>query len=282
MRSDQTTRPAAAAGPFYPEEPDRLEALVLQYLNEAGAPADCEEYPLVKAVIVPHAAYPYSGAVAASAFVHLACDDVPVKRFVLLGPAHHAPVRGLAVSSAAAFDTPFGRVPADEAAREALLALPGVTVDDDAHAPEHSLEVQLPFLQTLFLDFTITPLLVGDAPAEAVAAALEAVWGGPETRIVISSDLSHFHPHDTARWLDRETAEAIVGLRPDGLGDDSACGCQAIAGLLLAARWRGLSVRLLDLRSSADAEGLRDRVVGPRDRVGGYGSFIFTCPTPAL
>jgi AmmeMemoRadiSam system protein B len=269
-----TTRPPAVAGQFYPSDPDRLSADVRRYLNDADAPEDCLDPPLVKAIIAPHAGYPYSGPIAASAFIQLACSDIPVKRFVLIGPAHYHPVRGLAVSGASAFDTPLGRVPVDEAGRAAALALPGVIVSDAAHAPEHCLEVELPFLQELFLDFTIVPLLAGEATAGEVAAALEALWGGPETRIVISSDLSHFHDQATARELDSETAGAIVALRPEELGENSACGRAAIAGLLLAARRRGLAAQLVDLRNSGDTG-------GPRDRVVGYGAFLFTEPAPA-
>jgi len=267
-------RPPAVAGRFYPADPDRLEADIRRYLNDADAPEDCEDYPLVKAVIAPHAGYPYSGPIAASAYVQLACSDIPVKRFVLLGPAHFVPVRGIAVSSADAFDTPLGRVPVDEDGRTAALSLPGVTIDDDAHAPEHCLEVELPFLQELFLDFTIVPMLVGEATSEEVAAVLEALWGGPETRIVVSSDLSHYHDYATARRLDAETAAAVVALQPDSLREDSACGRAAIAGLLIAARRRGLTAQAVDLRSSGDTG-------GPRDRVVGYGAFIFTTPAPS-
>ena len=272
--SNSSIRQPAVAGRFYPAGAVPLEADVHRYLNAALAPDDCIDPPLVKAIIAPHAGYPYSGPIAASAYVHLACSDIPVRRFILIGPAHFAPVSGLAVSGAAAFDTPLGRVPVDEAARAAVLALPGVGVDDYAHRPEHCLEVQLPFLQELFLDFSIVPLLAGDTTAEEVADALEALWGGPETRIVISSDLSHYHSHATAAWLDRETAEAIVALRPEALRDDCACGREPIAGLLLAARRRGLAAENVDLRSSGDTG-------GPHDRVVGYGAFLFTEPAPA-
>ena len=267
-------RPPAVAGQFYPDDPARLQSLVMGYLNDADAPEDCEDYPLVKAVIAPHAGYPYSGPIAASAYVHLACSDIPVKRFVLLGPAHFAPVRGLALSGATAFETPLGRVPVDEDARAALLALPGVITDDEAHTPEHCLEVHLPFLQTLFLDFTIVPLLVGRATVEQVAGVIDSLWGGSETRIIISSDLSHYHPYAEARRLDGETAAAITALRQEALREDSACGGAAIAGLLAVARRRGLDAQLIDLRSSGDTG-------GPRDRVVGYGAFTFSSPAPA-
>lgn len=272
--SNLTVRPPAVAGQFYPADPDRLEAEVRRYLVEAEGPEDCEDYPLIKAIIVPHAGYPYSGPVAASAYLQLACSDIPVRRFILVGPAHYAPVRGLAISGAAAFDTPLGRVPVDDAVRTELLSAAAVTIDDDAHAPEHSLEVQLPFLQELFLDFTIVPLLVGDTTADEVAAALESVWGQPDTRIIISSDLSHFHNYQLARRLDRETAEAIIALRPEALREDSACGRVAIAGLLMAVRRRGIHSETVDLRNSGDTG-------GPRDRVVGYGAFLFSEPAPA-
>lgn len=269
-----TIRPPAVAGQFYPSDPARLEADIQRYLNDADAPTDCEDYPLVKAVIVPHAGYPYSGSIAASAYVHLACSDVPVKRFILMGPAHYTSVRGLALSGAAAFDTPFGRVPIDDKARAAVLGLPNVVIDDAAHAPEHCLEVQLPFLQELFLDFSIVPIVVGRPTSEEVAAVLDALWGGPETRLIISSDLSHYHSHAAARRLDDETAEAIIALRPEALREDSACGRVAIAGLLAAAGRHGLVAHEVDLRNSGDTG-------GPGDRVVGYGAFTFSSPAPA-
>jgi len=261
-------RPPAVAGQFYPAEPERLEAQVERYLTAADAPDDCLDPPLVKAIIAPHAGYVYSGPIAASAYVNLACSDVPIRRFVLIGPAHFAPVRGLATSSAAAFDTPLGRVRVDEAGREAVLLLPQVGISDAAHEPEHCLEVQLPFLQTLFPDFTFVPLLVGNALAEDVAEVLERLWGGPETRIVVSSDLSHYYSRDVARRLDMETAEAIVALEPGALREDAACGREAIAGLLLAARAHGMTAATVDLRNSGDTG-------GPPDRVVGYGAFTF-------
>lgn len=268
-----TIRPPAVAGQFYPDDPARLEADVRRYLVEAAGPDDCEDYPLVKAIIAPHAGYPYSGPVAASAYLQLACSDIPVRRFILIGPAHYAPVRGLAVSGAGAFETPLGIVPVDEAIRAALLANSSVTVDDAAHAPEHCLEVQLPFLQELFPDFSIAPLLTGHTTADEVATVLESVWGGPDTRIIISSDLSHYHDWAAARRLDSETAEAIVALRPEALREDSACGRVAIAGLLEVARRRGMQAKAVDLRNSGDTG-------APRDRVVGYGAFVFTEATP--
>jgi AmmeMemoRadiSam system protein B len=179
---------------------------------------------------------------------------------VLIGPAHRYPLKGLASHGADWFATPLGRVAVD---REAAARVPQV---DAAHRGEHSLEVHLPFLQSLFGDFRLVPLLVGDAAPAEVADALEALWGGPETFVVVSSDLSHYHDHGTAKLLDRRTADAIEGLRADEIGPEAACGCRAIGGLLEVARRRGLRATTLDLRNSGDTR-------GPRSEVVGYGAF---------
>ena len=170
------------------------------------------------------------------------------------------------MSGADAFATPLGTVEVDAGARRRVLALPHVTVDDAAHAAEHSLEVQLPFLQRVLCDFRIVPLVVGDADPAAIADVLDAVWGGPETAVVVSSDLSHYHDHTTATVRDRRTAAAIVVRAFERIGDDDACGARPVRGLLAAARRHALTVRLLDLRTSGDT-------AGPRHRVVGYGAF---------
>jgi AmmeMemoRadiSam system protein B len=187
---------------------------------------------------------------------------------VLLGPAHRYPLAGLAAHGAEWFATPLGRVPVDTEAVARLLGLPQVQRLDAAHRGEHSLEVHIPFLQLVFGDFRLVPLVVGDAAPAEVAEALDAVWDGAETFVVVSSDLSHYHDYDTARRLDRETADAIEGLRPMDIGPEDACGCRAIGGLLEAARRRGLRAKTLDLRSSGDTAGARFEVVG-------YGAFAF-------
>ena len=256
------TRRPAVAGLFYPADPGELATAVARALDLA--PADDEGAP--KALVVPHAGYVYSGSTAGVAFARLrACRD-RVRRVVLLGPAHRARVDGVAVPSVDAFETPLGTVPIDDDLRARVLAVPGVRLDDHAHAAEHSLEVELPFLQALLASFTLLPLAVGDASAEAVAAVLDRVWGGPETLIVVSTDLSHYHDYATARARDRGTADAIVAGNADAIGDDDACGARPLRGLLLAARHRKLAVRCLDLRSSGDTAGDRERVVG-------YGAF---------
>ena len=189
-----------------------------------------------------------------------------IERVVLLGPAHRVPVFGLATTSADEWVTPLGAVTIDDEARRAVLALPNVAVDDRAHAAEHSLEVHLPFLQRMLPRFSLLPLVVGDADAETVATVLDTVWGGPETLIVVSTDLSHYHDHGTAAVLDRRTADAITAGDPEAIRPTDACGAHPVRGLLVAARRHALRTRLIDLRNSGDT-------AGPRDRVVGYGAF---------
>jgi AmmeMemoRadiSam system protein B len=205
--------------------------------------------------------------VAASGYARLAAVRETVKRVVLLGPAHFVPVAGLAACHADVFETPLGDVEIDSEALERALALPQVEWLDAAHAGEHSLEVHVPFLQTVLSDFRLVPLLVGSASIDEVAEVVELLWGGPETVFVVSSDLSHFHDYETARRLDRETSDSIELLKFDELRGDRACGYRPIAGLLRVARDRGLGARAIDLRSSGDTAGGRARVVG-------YGAYV--------
>lgn len=254
-------RSAAVAGLFYPSEPDALEAEIRRCLPRAERGAGVSPAP--KALLLPHAGYDYSGPVAGSGYALL--RGSPATRVVLVGPSHRVHVRGIALSSASTFETPLGHVPL----RSDPPMIPHSTICDRAHQSEHSLEVHLPFLQRTLRDFELLPMLIGEASAEEVAEALDAVWGGPETVIIVSSDLSHYHDVETARRLDRATAAAIVALRAEEIGDESACGCRAVRGLLLVARRRGLRARLLDLRNSDDAIGGRADVVG-------YGAFAFS------
>ncbi len=255
-------RPAAVAGLFYPAAPAELAATVARALAVAVAPDEVEP----KALIVPHAGYVYSGVTAGVAFARLRSRRDDVRRVVLLGPAHRARVESIAVPAADGFATPLGVVPVDDELRRRVVALPGVRVDDRAHAAEHALEVELPFLQTALASFTLLPLAVGDASAEEVATVLDHVWGGRETLVVVSTDLSHYHDYATARARDRRTAGAIVAADDHAIADDDACGARPLRGLLRAARRRRLSVRCLDVRSSGDTAGDRERVVG-------YGAF---------
>ena len=258
-----SVRPPAVAGTFYPDDAPELDAVVGRYLDavEAAGPAP-------KALIAPHAGYIYSGAVAASAYARRTAARDEIERVVLVGPAHRVPFHGLAVSAATAFATPLGPVPVDADAVQSLRALPQVILLDEAHRLEHSLEVQLPFLQRLLDDFSIVPLVVGNASTEEVAEVLEAVWGGRETVVVISSDLSHYLDYDSARRLDAATCRAIEQLRPEDIAPEQACGGNPIKGLLSVARARGMSVTTLDLRNSGDT-------AGPRHQVVGYGAWVF-------
>ncbi|HRF71382.1 MAG TPA: AmmeMemoRadiSam system protein B [Accumulibacter sp.] len=256
-------RPAAVAGAFYPGSASAL-ARDLRVLL-AGASAAKIWRP--KAIIAPHAGYVYSGPIAASVYGPLRALRASIRRVVLLGPTHRVAVNGLALPSTSGFATPLGVVPLDAAAIADIEALPQVVVSDAAHAMEHSLEVQLPFLQSVLDDFTLVPLAVGRALAAQVAEVLERLWGGDETLIVISSDLSHYLPYAVARETDAETARRIVALDPP-LDHQQACGATPVNGLLLAARRHGLQAQLIDLRNSGDTAGDRSRVVG-------YGAFAF-------
>ncbi|HXO25920.1 MAG TPA: AmmeMemoRadiSam system protein B [Thermoanaerobaculia bacterium] len=289
MASQIRVRPAAVAGLFYPDDPVALRSTVASLLaarsrGAAGAPT--RRPP--KAVIAPHAGYSYSGPIAASAFAALASHAAgaagatgaagaagaagdasapEVRRVVLLGPSHQVPLRGLGLPGAERFATPLGMVPVDLEAAAAVDRLPQVAVRPDAHAAEHSLEVELPFLQVVLGPFELLPLVVGQAGAEEVAEVLELVWGGDDTVLVISSDLSHYLPAETAERVDRETAAQILALAGP-LTSRQACGAVPINGLLAAARRQGLVPRQLDLRHSGDTSGDRTRVVG-------YGAWAF-------
>ncbi|MGZ3420423.1 MAG: AmmeMemoRadiSam system protein B [Polyangiales bacterium] len=242
----------AVAGTFYPKDPFVLRDTVETLLR--GAPTG----PLPKVIVVPHAGYVYSGPVAASAYARV----LDFSRVVLFGPAHRVWVPGLATSSAEAFSTPLGPVKIDREAVHDLEKLPFVKPLDRAHAEEHSLEVQLPFLQVALGDFTLVPVAVGNATPEQVAQALDRVWGGPETLIVISSDLSHYLDDRRAKELDQRTCKAIEALAPEEIGEEQACGCVPLRGLLVDAKRRHMTVETLDLRNSGDISGKRDWVVG--------------------
>ncbi len=252
-------RPAAVAGAFYPAEPERLAREVEELLGSVERFALPLSVP--KALVVPHAGYVYSGPVAAAAYDAIAPARGIVRRVVLLGPAHRVPLRGLALPAAEAFETPLGPVALDREAMRELAALAQVKVSEAVHAMEHSLEVQLPFLQRTLGDFRLVPLAVGEASADDVAAVLERLWGGPETLVVVSTDLSHYHDYDTARRVDRATLARIAACATD-IRHEEACGATPLNGLLALARRRGLPVRLLGACNSGDTAGGRARVVG--------------------
>jgi len=260
MTATANIRLPAVAGSFYSGNAAELRRDVEHYLDGANAPDSGASWP--KALIAPHAGYVYSGPIAATAYATLKNARDTVRRVVLLGPSHRVGFRGLAVSSATAFTTPLGDINLDRAAITQISNLPGVIELDQAHAQEHSLEVHLPFLQVVLDDFGLVPVVVGDAAPQAVADVLAALWGGPETLIVISTDLSHYHDYETARAMDAATAQAIEGGHIDEVTTDGACGGRPIRGLLKLAERQALDIKLLDLRNSGDTAGTRDRVVG--------------------
>ncbi len=257
-------RQPAVAGMFYPADPSRLRNMVQEFLDTAVLPPT----PLhPKAIIAPHAGYVYSGPIAGSAFKPWVGQLADVSRMILIGPAHTMAVSGLAGASVDAFRTPLGDVLVDRVAMEHIRPLPQVQIHDGAHSREHCLEVMLPFLQMVAPQVKIVPLVAGQCDGRDVAALLQVLWGGPETRIIISSDLSHYYDYQTAKKLDAATAQAIEELTPDQLGSESACGRIPIQGLLHQAKAHHLTAHTVDLRNSGDTAGSHDRVVG-------YGAFL--------
>jgi AmmeMemoRadiSam system protein B len=264
----RAVRPPAVAGSFYPADAGHLLAAVEGHLAAASG---SRAAALPKAVIAPHAGYVYSGPVAGVAFAALAKRASAIRRAVVVGPAHFVPFRGIALPSAAAFRTPLGEVPLDQGGIETLRDLPQVLVADAPHEQEHALEVELPFLQTVLGDFALVPLLVGETVAGEVAEVLDRLWGGPETLLVISSDLSHYEPYASAKEHDAATAAAIERFDAGSLGPRDACGWLPAGGLLVAATRRGMRAFRLDLRNSGDT-------AGPKDQVVGYGAWAL-CET---
>ena len=264
-----TTREAAVAGQFYPEESHQLQQMVSDMLDQVDlAESDQGSTLPPKAIIAPHAGYIYSGPIAASVYQRLRSAASTIQRVILLGPSHRVAFSGLATSSADAYRTPLGIIPIDQTAIKALSDLCFVHLLDQAHRQEHSLEVHLPFLQTVLGSFKLVPLVVGDATAEEVGEVLERLWGGEETLIVISSDLSHYHDYLTARRMDQATSQAIEALQWQQIHPEGACGRIPISGLLYAARHHNLTARTIDLRNSGDTAGTKDQVVG-------YGAYVF-------
>lgn len=259
-------RPPAVAGSFYPAASKQLKAEIDTLFAQAKLPPTSN----LAGVIAPHAGYMYSGPVAASAFAPV--KAAAFRRVLLIGPPHYVPVGGVAAPSSTAFATPFGEIPIDRDAIAALVQAGLVGIDDRAHAPEHALEVELPFLQALLGRFTLIPLLVGEAAPEQTAAIIDAVLDD-RTILVVSTDLSHYLDYATAQARDLATAQAIEELEFDRLGPYDACGYAALNGALCGARRRNWRIERLDLRNSGDTSGDRSRVVG-------YGAWAFSAPAP--
>jgi AmmeMemoRadiSam system protein B len=257
-----STRKTVVAGSFYEARSAVLQQQVSQFV------AQSPEVPWTKprVLIVPHAGYVYSGSTAARAYRSLESQRDDIRRVVLLGPAHRVYLEGMAVPSVNAFSTPLGEVMLDASGIEQISKLPGVTVSDEAHREEHSLEVQLPFLQSVLKYFTLVPVVVGHCDANTVAAVIDELWGGDDTLVVISTDLSHFHSYQDAQQLDASTCERILQKSSD-LSGEQACGARAVNGLMASEHCRSLDVELLSACNSGDTAGSKDRVVG-------YGAFL--------
>ena len=245
-----------AAGTFYPDDADALRSSVMSMLSHASS-----DRPMPKAIIAPHAGYIYSGPVAASAYACLAKAKGKIQKVVLLAPSHMASFEGMATTTASAYQTSLGTIPIENTSYLRSI--------DEAFYHEHAIEVHLPFLQLTLEAFSLIPILVGAAEPQQVAETIERFFGGPETLVIVSSDLSHYHPHAIAQQMDAKTAQAILSLHPNDLGPDDACGVLAIQGLLIVAAKKKMHAAQIDLRTSAETGGERQSVVG-------YGAFHFT------
>jgi len=268
----QTTkvRPPAVAGLFYPLARNELEQMIRHYLDQADV-----DIPAPKAIIAPHAGYIYSGPIAAEVYASLKQVRHCINKVILLGPAHRVYLEGMALPDATTFATPLGDIEIDQELVRKVSRFPQVIVMDSAHTQEHSLEVHLPFLQTVLDGFTLLPLVVGEVRQEQVSEVLSAVWGGAETLIVISSDLSHYHEYEMARQIDAATSNAIKNYQLDEIGPDQACGCRPMRGLLNLARQKEMEIKILDVRNSGDTAGTHEQVVG-------YGAYSIHYRQPQL
>ena len=271
-----TLRPSAVAGKFYPANPGEINTLLSELLDAASIKETSSKYGVPKALIVPHAGFRYSGEIAAAGYNQLRAVGARISRVVIVGPSHRVRVQGMAASGADWFETPLGRIPVDShLIKQCARNFDFVNVHNAAHQAEHSLETQLPFLQRILRKFAIVPLAVGDADPKQVAQCLDYLWGGEETLILISSDLSHYHPYDHAKKLDRFTSSAIEDLHPQGITYEHACGQVGVRGLLMLAQQKKLISSTLDLRNSGDTFGSKEKVVG-------YGCYGFYISPPTI
>lgn len=254
----------AVAGMFYPDDVEELRVMLADFFREAS---DKANFPIPKAIIAPHAGFIYSGPIAASAYACLA-KAVEITRVVILAPSHRKYFTGISSTCYDYFETPLGKISVDKESVNTVLTLPFVQVLEEVFSGEHALEVQLPFLQVTLKKFSLVPFLVGDIEPENIAILLEKLWGGSETLIVVSSDLSHYHKYLLAKELDQNTANAITSLDFKAITSEDACGSVGIKGLLVAAYKKQLQARLIDLRNSGDT-------AGPKNEVVGYGAFHF-------
>jgi hypothetical protein len=252
------------AGQFYPEQTKALVEMINKFLSEAKHVV-LPEQP--KAIIVPHAGYIYSGTVAATIYAALSQYKDIINNVILLGPTHRMTFKGVAATMVDCFETPLGSIPVVHNWRNTLTSSV-VNVNETAYEMEHSIEIQLPFLQVVLDKFELLPFVVGDEDFIAVADIIDSLWGKEDTLVVVSSDLSHYKDYNTAQELDALTSQAIVNLTPLEIKHEQACGLIPIQGLLQAAKNRKMKVRALDVRNSGDTAGSKDSVVG-------YGAFCF-------
>ena len=266
--SQSKIRPAAVAGMFYPADPEDLRHMVSRYLKDAHDIVT-EKPVKPRAIIAPHAGYIYSGPVAAYAYSYVESLKDTIRNVVLIGPSHRVPLIGLATSSADFFATPLGNIPINRALTEKINQLPFVSELDQAHALEHSLEVHLPFLQMTLGEFSLVPIVAGDASPDEVNQLIETACTADDTLLIISSDLSHYHDYETAKRMDQDTCHAIEALDIRGVDSHHACGFIPVRGLLSYAKQHDLHATTVDCRNSGDT-------AGPRDQVVGYGSYVFS------
>lgn len=252
-------REPAVAGTFYPNDPTALRSMIDDYLPADNGDELVSQAP--KAIIAPHAGYIYSGSIAGRAYAQLRPVSGIITRVVLMGPSHRVAFRGMAVPSSTSFRTPLGDIPIASDAIQKIIESPDVGFLDQAHAQEHSLEVHLPFLQSVLGEFDLVPIVVGDANKESVANILTQLWGGDETLIVISSDLSHYEAYSDAQELDKKTKDKIETLDATLVGSD-ACGCRPVNGLLHYLKHNSLGIETIDIKNSGDTAGDKKRVVG--------------------
>jgi len=259
-----TTRMPAVAGFFYTDNPGSLATEVDSYLSGCTQ-TRLERSP--RALIVPHAGYLFSGAIAASAYAPLAPWRRQITRVVLLGPAHRVYIQGLALPSVSGFRTPLGEVLLDTGNMRLISEKFGIEINDQAHAAEHSLEVQLPFLQRSLDHFRLVPIVAGDCDPAEIQAIIRHYWGEADTLLIISTDLSHFLSDADAREMDQRTADAVMDLAPEKIGELQACGRIPLKALLAVAREYGAQIRQLAMGNSGDVSGDRHQVVG-------YGAWV--------
>ena len=266
QETTESVRPPAVASLFYPGEAAELKQNLREMLEKASEAEDPnEDLPAgqhLRALIVPHAGYVYSGTTAALAYHLLRKNRDDFHRILLLGPAHRVWLEGIAFPGTDAFETPLGRIPLAKQQIRELLRFPEVQLRDDAHQDEHCLEVQLPFLQEILNEFELIPAVVGEISPDSLSGLLENLLEDPQNLLLLSTDLSHFHSYSEAQAIDQKTAEAIESFEDEKILPEQACGAHPLRGLLRHARIQGWKIQRLGLCNSGDTAGSKDRVVG--------------------